>query len=438
MKEKLFNKLKELGMIPEGMTLENSTEEFLLELTSKITPATSDEQAKRQLTNEEFQEMVQKNIEQALKDKGLDKTDAKYLRIPGWEDCLTEQEKKLVEHPENLTAPQKRALANKMLKHFAAPIVDGKVSKRSLALNAESSNAVGLYTVPTEFIAEVSRLMVNYGVMRRNAYIFNMNSKTAQKPKLLTKPTGGYVSEANAAGESNPTFDQISFTRHDYAFITGVTKQLLQDTGVDLIGLLAELAANDFAKAEDAQCFNGSTLTGYLAGNSDIVQVTTSGAGVDTIVHKKLIDMIFGTPYGQAIGSKFFWHRSVLAQLLKSEDTSGRPIFTLADQLSILATKRILGYEYELVEVMQPVSGVDYLGATNDPVAGDIVAYYGDMRKAATLAIRQDMEIEISDVATVGSNSAFEKRLVFWRFEHSHDFNVEQGAALTKLVLGGS
>lgn len=437
MKEKLFNKLKELNMIPDGMTLENTTEEFLLELTSKIPPVSADNPAsQKQLTNEEFAAMVQKGIDKALKDKGFDKTDAKYLRLPGFEDCLTEQEKKLIENPANLNDAQKRALANKMLRNFVAPVAKGEAQQRTLALNAESSNAVGLYTVPEQFLAEVSRLMVNFGVMRRNAYQFQMTSKTARKPKILTKPSGGYVNEEGAAGESNPTFAQISFTRHDYAFITGVTKQLLEDTGVDLIGLLAELAANDFAKAEDAQCFNGSTLTGYLAGNSDIVGVTTAGASPGTIKHSKLIDMIFGTAYGQANNSKWYLHRTALAQILKDEDDQHRPIFSLPDQMSILSTKRILGYEYELVEVMQPVSGLDYTGAANDPVAGDIVAYFGDMRTAATLATRKDMNILISDIATVGSNSAFEKGLVFWRFEHSHDFNIEQGGALTKLVLG--
>lgn len=425
-------------MIPEGMTLENSTEEYLLELTSKIPAVPVDPKAKQQLTNEEFEEMVQKGVDNALKAKGFDNVDAKHLRLPGWEDCLTDQEKKLIENVATLNDATKRALANKMLRNFVAPVVNKEINQRTLALNAESSNAVGLYTVPEQFIAEVSRLMVEFGVMRRNAYQFTMTSKTARKPKILTKPSGGFVNEEAAAGESNPTFDQISFTRHDYAFITGVTKQLLQDTGVDLIGLLAELAANDFSKAEDAQGFNGTTVTGYLAGDSSIVSVTTDGASPGTIKHSKLIDMIFGTAFGQANNSKWYFHRTVLAQLLKDIDAQSRPIFTLPDQMSILSTKRILGYEYELVEVMQPVSGLDYLGATNAPVAGDIVAYFGDMRKAATLASRKDMEILISDTATVGSNSAFEKGLVFWRFEESFDFNVEQGGALTKLVLGGA
>src|SRR5689334_23133762 len=98
MKEKLFNKLKELNMIPEGMTLENSTEEFLLELTSKIPSVPADDKAKQQLSNEEFNEMVQKGVDTALKAKGFDGVGAKHLRLPGWEDCLTDQEKKLVEN----------------------------------------------------------------------------------------------------------------------------------------------------------------------------------------------------------------------------------------------------------------------------------------------------------------------------------------------------
>lgn len=438
MKEKLFKRLKELNLIPDGITLENITDEQLLEFSARMPAIASDPPAAQALSAEDFSEMVQKGVDKALKDKGFDGVDAKHLRIPGWEDCLTDQEKALIANPASINDATKRALANKMLRNFISPVVNGQINQRSLAINTEATNAAGLYTAPEQFIAEVSKLMVQFGVMRRNAYQFDMTSKTARKPKLLTKPSGSYPGENTAAGESNPTFGQTAFTRHDYAFITGVTRELLEDTGVDLIGLLAELAANDMSKNEDAQCFNGSTLTGYLAGNSDIVSVTTAGAGVDTITHGKLIDMIFGTAHGNANNAKYFFHRTVLAQILKAADTQGRPIFSLTDQLAIMASKRLLGYEYELVEVMQPVSGNDYTGASNAPIAGDTIAYHGDMRTAATLAKRKDMSILISDTATVGSSSAFEKGLMFWRFEMGHDFNVEQGAALTKLVLGGS
>lgn len=435
-KQKLFDKLKELGKIPEGITCEAVTEEYLLSLVTA--PAVSESGNAQRLTQEEFDEMTQKALDKKLKDLGIDKIDAKFLKLPGWEENLNDTEKALLDKPANLTDVQKRSIANKQLVALVAPVAKGQVSQRTLALNAESSDAVGRYLVPEQFLAEVSRLLEKFGVMRRNANIFQMTSRTARKPKLLTKPTGGYVNEASAAGESNPTFAQIDFTRHDYAYITGVTKQLLQDSGVDLIGLLAELAAYDFAKGEDAQCFNGSTLTSYLAGNSTLVAVTTTGAGIETINQKKIIEMIFGTAYGESANSKFFWHRSVMAHLLGLADSGGKPIFSLTDQMNIMATRRFLGYPYELVEVMQPITGNDYTGAANDPGAGDVIGYFGDMRRAATLAIRNNIDILVSDTATVGSNSAFEKGLIFWRFEHSHDFNVEQGGALTKLVLGGS
>lgn len=434
-KLKLFEKLKSLGKIPDGMTVDSYTEDGLLELALKADPAPSPAAEPERLTDEQFNERMQLALDQRMKDLGLDKIDVKHLKLPGWEDALSTEEKKLLENPSMLTDKQKRALANKQLRSIVAPVANGQIQQRSLALNTETTDAVGLYLVPQQFIAEVSMLMENYGVMRRNANGFTMTSKTARKPKLNATTTGAYVTETSAKSESNPTFLQIDFTRHDYAFITGVTKQLLQDTGVDLIGLLAQLAAFDFSKGEDAQCFNGTTLTDYLAetGNG-IVAVTTPAAA--TITNQNLIDMIFGTAFGESQNSKWYFHRTFLAKLLTLEDDVHRPIYTLTDQLNIMATRRFLGYPYELVEVMQPWSGNNYQGNADPPVAGDILAYFGDMRTAATLATRVGMEILMSDVATVGSNSAFEKNLVFWRFEHGHDFAVEQGKALTELVLG--
>lgn len=430
MKEKLFNKLKADGKIPDGMTLEDCTEDFLLKLSS----VSAAEPAKpTQLSNEETQEYIEKSVQSRLEALGLDKIDIKHLKLPKWEETLNDADKALLNNPSSMTDADRRRLANKQLKALIAPFKQSGAN-RVLALNTEGTTTTGGYTLSPEFIAVVSKLLENFGVMRRNANIFRMSRMTANKPKLNAKVTGAYVSETSAKGESNPTFTQLSFTRHDYAFITGISKQLIEDTEVDLVGLLAELAAYDFAKNEDAQCFNGSTLTGYLAGDSAISSVTTDG--VASLKNQNFLDMIFKTAYGESQNSKLYLHRTWLSRALGLLDTAGRPLYSLSDQLAIMGQKSFLGYPYELVEVMQPATGNNYLGNADAPQAGDIVAYFGDMRRAATLAIRNDIQILVSDVATVGSNSAFEKNLFFWRFEMAHDFNVEQGGALTKLVLG--
>ncbi len=429
-KTELFNKLQAKGIIPADTKVEDVSDNYVLNLATEVN------KQEDRLSADDVKKLMADMLDKELKDRYATVEDVKSLKLPGWEDVLNDNEKALIANVDAMTDDQKRQIANKQLFHLVKPFAGKAPVNKQLAINNETTDAQGGYLVEVQFIAQVSKLLETFGVARRNANIFRMNSKTATKPKLNAKPTGAYVAEQNAKPESNPTFTQLTYTRHDYAFITGVTKQLLEDSSVDLIGLFAELAAYDFARNEDNQVFNGTSLTNYLANPANgIPSITTGGSAITSTSAKNLYELQFASAF-TGEGSKLYTHRTWLSQFLNIVDDQNRPIFSLTDQMNIMNTRRIMGVPFELVEVMQPAFGNNYLGNADAPVTGDIIAYYGDMAKASTLAIRKDMEILVSDVATVGGNSAYEKNLVFWRFEMAHDFNIEQPQAMVKLVLG--
>jgi HK97 family phage major capsid protein len=410
-KQKVFDDLKAKGLIPDGFTAEDMTEEKLTELSLKAATPTEPQKQPDSLSMKDFEAMMHKNFDKIVKDYGIDQIDRKYMKLPGIE--LTDEEKLI---------PDERTKANIKMRKFITNIMATKT------LNSESSNAAGLYTVPEEFRAEVIRLLNQYGIFRRNATVLNMSSKTLKIPKLLTAPSGAFVDETSAKGESNPTFDQLTLTRNEYAFITGVSNQLLQDTAIDLIGLLAELAANDFAKAEDTQGFlgTGSPITGW-ASASDIVEITNGTAKVTyatALLYDILVETVTGIPSVALDGAKWFMHPSILGVIMKITDSASKPIFS--DILTRgTAFANILGHPYELSSL---------LPATSDAVqTAKPFCFFGNL-KYAYFGQRNTMSMLASDIATVGSNSAFEKNLTFFRFEQSFDIDFALPTALARIT----
>ena len=416
-KQKVFDDLKAKGLIPDGFTAEDLTEEKLTELSLKAVTPTEPQKQPEILSMKDFEAMIHKNFDKIVKDYGIDQIDRKYMKLPGVE--LTDEEKLI---------PDERTKANIKMRKFVKNIMNTKT------LNSESSNAAGLYTVPEEFRAEVIRLLNLYGIFRRNSTVLNMSSKTLKIPKLLTAPSGAFVDETSAKSESNPTFDQLTLTRNEYAFITGVSNQLLQDTAIDLIGLLAELAANDFARAEDSEGFigTGSPITGW-AKASDIVEITNASSKVTyatALLYDILVETVTGIPSVALPGSKWYMHPSILGLVMKITDTASMPMPIFREVLTRgVEFGNILGFPYELSSL---------LPSTSDAVQLDkAFCFFGNL-KYAYFGNRNTMSMLASDIATVGSNSAFESNLTFFRFEQSFDIDFALPTALARIQTDAS
>lgn len=415
-KQTVFNDLKAKGLIPDGFTVDDITEEKLTELSFKNIPVVTE--AKPQyLTMKDFEDLAFKKFDSIVKEYGIDKIDKKYMKLPNVE--LTDEEKKLPEPMQN----------NLKMRKFIMQVYNKGKALDLLAktINSESSNAAGLYTVPQEFQAEVIRLMNQYGVFSRNARILTMTRKTLDIPKLDGAPSGQFVDELNAKPESNPTFDQLKLTRHKYAYISGVSTELLEDTAVDLIGLLADLAAEDFAKAEDLQGFlgTGSPITGWanVSGVNEVVNGSSKVTYATALLFDILVDAVTTVPSITLEGSKFFMSPSILGLVMKMKDSANAPVFpgVLTQGVKF---GNILGMPYELSSLLPAITD----GTQN----GKPFCFFGNL-KYAYLGRRKDMTMMASDIATVGGNSAFEKNLTFFRFEQSFDIQFAIPNALVRI-----
>jgi HK97 family phage major capsid protein len=151
--------------------------------------------------------------------------------------------------------------------------------QRVLTTTTASSGEAGGATIPTTFY---NRLMAHVievsGVLQAGPTIFNTNSgETFTIPKTLTHsvPSGaGIVTEASAIPAAEPTFGQTTLGAYKYGILLQLSRELIDDTGVDLEGYLAMQAGRALGNIFGSQLTAGTGTTQPRG----ILKDTTAGA----------------------------------------------------------------------------------------------------------------------------------------------------------------
>ena len=250
------------------------------------------------------------------------------------------------------------------------------------------------YSVPTQLLQEVQRIMQVYGVARREMRYLPFtgpgNSRTI--PVLGTNVSVSWTNEGAKAGQSQPKFTVVTQTLKKLTAITPMTEEILEDTALDLTGLIAELFAEAIAKEEDVQFLagSGSPWTGVLnASGVNSVTVTGTG-GIADATADDLLAMIDATPAGALNGSKFYMHRTVLSKFRKLKDTTNNYIFQ-----GPIGDKPATIWSYPVVECEAlPTATTCATNATKGVI-------FGNLRMAAILGDKQNIRVKLLDQATI-------------------------------------
>jgi len=136
-------------------------------------------------------------------------------------------------------------------------------SNGHLKAQTEGTDTAGGYTVPNIVASDLIWLREMYGVARRNSRIYPMSSDTLLVPSATASTTVYYPSEATAITASDITFGQVSLSAKKLAVLTIASKELGEDTVIDLGAALARDMAYAIAKEEDNACFNGDGTSTY-------------------------------------------------------------------------------------------------------------------------------------------------------------------------------
>lgn len=152
----------------------------------------------------------------------------------------------------------------------------GAEYRTAVTTNAANAGA----TVPTTFVAKVlENALPEIGVWQAGPEIFTTSGGESMVfPRLTGRPSVGAVAENSPFPTTDAAFNQFSMGAHKYGAIVQVSKEMVQDSLIDIAGYVAGQAGQMLGRQIANDLINGAgtnTPTGFLT-------LTTAGATAGT------------------------------------------------------------------------------------------------------------------------------------------------------------
>ena len=280
--------------------------------------------------------------------------------------------------------------------------------------------AAGGNTVPTSFASQLYDFLEVYSGMRNtNATIITTTGgEKFEFPRVASAGTAALVLEGSAIGEVDPTFSKMSLDAYKYGQLVQISTELLQDSGVDIVGFVAQDFGRSLGRVTDNAYVLGDgsdkpqgVMTAIGTGKTG----GTTSAGIPTI--SDLTDLVYSvnSEY-RARGAQFLMRDATAGAIRNVVNTQGDFLW----QPSVQAGEpdRLLGFPV----VTDP--NVAAAGTNSNSVAfGDFSAFY--IRDVSSVRIERSDDV------------AFLNDLVTWRAILRTDSDLIDANAI-KLYRGGS
>ena len=318
-----------------------------------------------------------------------------------------------------------REIADQVRPMSAAPVADDIAHIRSLVMNEKRSHnferrdilksSTGS-PVPTSFYDQVimkARLIAP--VLQTSTVLNTTGGENLQLPSLSTYSVGTVTGEGSAIGESDPVFNSfITLGAYKYSFLVQLSNELLEDSGVDILGFMADQVGNALGYAV------GSALT--VGTGTDmpkgIVAASSVGgtAGTATaFTADNLIDLLYSLD-GAARnlpGVGWMMNGKSVGAVRKLKDTAGNYVFQ--PSLAMDSPDMLLGKP-----IYENPSMVDVATTTKSVIVGHLPSYY--VRTVGGLRLDRSDDF------------AFSSNLVTFRATFRVDGNLPQTSHIKHLL----
>lgn len=299
---------------------------------------------------------------------------------------------------ENAQAEAKRAAGEQMEKKAAddsakkfAKTVRAMVRKDVTPMS-ESVNADGGYTVPEDISTRIEKYPAEeFSVepfITTEKVTTNKGARTYEKKGTVTPFVG--LDEGGAIPISaTPKFERKVYAIDDKGGIIPITNDLLNDSDTNLTAYLVEWLRKKQIATINSEFFTAMTATGGEGQQESPEDIT------DLKDIKKIINVTVGSAYNSLImvnDDGWNWLDCL-------EDKNGRPLLTPYSEQDNHIGKLSIGGS--IVKVVRVPNSVWASTATHMPIL------IGDTKAAFKRYDRQQMEIKISDVASVPGFNAF-------------------------------
>lgn len=282
--------------------------------------------------------------------------------------------------------------------------------KANKAVQQEATIELGGALVPEDFRLEVIRRLIGQTIVRGRARQINTVRDKVEFPKLEggdSRHTSAVrvtwvdeVPSSATVAETNATFGMLNIPVHTVMARTDLSRNLLEDAGVDVVGLIAELFAEEMALDEDEKFLigtGGGTPEGVLSGRNGaevtpadgVVSVVTGASS--TLTADGLIDLVYDLDAQYRADAILIGTKYTHREIRQLKDTQNRYLWEPG--LNGAQQPNILGYGIFENEVL------DEIGVNTYPIV------FGDWQRGYLIADRVGMTVErIMDTDTVGKN----------------------------------
>lgn len=171
-----------------------------------------------------------------------------------------------------------------------------------------TSDSAGGYTIPEGWTGELDWAKQFIGEVESVARVFSTaTGNTLPIPKVDDTATDASLqTEGSATTVADMTFGNTDLSAYTYSTLVKVSKQLLQDEEVNLIGYLTELLGQRIARATNAALTVGD---GSSKPNGIITAATVgkTAASATAITHEELIDLYYSVDPSYRMGASCYY-----------------------------------------------------------------------------------------------------------------------------------
>ena len=192
----------------------------------------------------------------------------------------------------------------------------------------------GAELIPTGFVRTLfEHLVANAGVRQTNATVYTTSSgENLLIPKTATH--GGnatIIAEGVAGAESDPTFGQVTIGSFKYFKIIDISRELLEDSAIDVVGYLARAMGTAMGLGNGAHLVTG-TGTGQPQGIANAPSGVTGPVGTTltfglttagNLPSDGLIDLYHNVVGGYRVNAFWIMNDLTAAVIRKLKDSGG-------------------------------------------------------------------------------------------------------------------
>ena len=203
-------------------------------------------------------------------------------------------------------------------------------------LNTSDDSAI----VPQSFYDIIQENLVTVGPMLDGGIVTLLNTASGEDIKVpveSTRPAATAIAEATQITALDPTFSSITLKSQKVAVLTKVSRELLTDSGIDLVGYLGRTLGTSVGIKGNSLLTVGTGTTeakGIVAASGAGVTGSTAVSGAFTA--DNLIDLAHSVDGAYVRrGAGWMMRRSSMGSLRKLKDTAGQYLYVPAASVGV-------------------------------------------------------------------------------------------------------